>query len=313
MASRPLIPFLKEPWTSKSKYPAILVLNFFFASGVYVVLFGYCTIILANLKRKLVNKMLLGAVIALFLLASADIAISHFYFFQYALSSDSDSDSDSASNGTTQNQSDRVPHHHHPWSTTLMYKFGLYILAKYVSVVSVISRCYTFWKNKPILIAPIALAICGTVVSFASIPAIQLGDRLLAASFITSAAANLSVTLLIVTRMWWSSRKFRSPMRMDLFAINNLVISLILDSGAIYSVSIFLYLLFHSLVLAACLTQIAGITATTIILRNLHREAFDDSDNTTFSTTAVPTQLDMRTSSTAPVVVTVTDQPSAKK
>lgn len=85
-------------------------------SGVYVVLFGYCTIILA--KRKIVQKIVLGAVIALFLLASADIAVTLFFFFRYALAS-----------RTTLNQTGNQP-----WSRTLKYKFALYIFAKYVSL-----------------------------------------------------------------------------------------------------------------------------------------------------------------------------------
>jgi len=186
-----------------------------------------------------------------------------------------------------------------------MYKFALYIFANAIASGLLISRCYTVWQNKRIIIAPIMLAICGTVISFASMKATQLGDRLLAASFITSAAANISVTLLIAIRMWWFSRKIRSPVRMDLFAISSLVTSLILDSGVIYGLSIFLYLLLHTLVLDASLTQIAGITTTAIILRNSHSEG-----NTTFDTTSTPSiQTDMRTTSTmgrhrTPAVVT---------
>jgi hypothetical protein len=133
--------------------------------------------------------------------------------------------------------------------------------------------------------------------SFASIKVIQLGDRLLAASFITSAAANLSVTLFIALRMWWTLRKNRLHVpRMDLSTLTSFVTSLILDTGAIYSLSIFLYLVLHTLLLSACLTQIAGITVTTILLRGSHGEGLDG--NTTFSTTVIPpTQADMQTSS----------------
>jgi len=267
---RPLIPFLKEPWTSQLKYPTILIVTFLF--GVYVVMFGYCTIIIA--KRKVVQRIRLGTLIALFLLASGDMAVTLYFFFRFALS-----------NANTLNGG-------HRWSKALKYKFALYIVANAIASGLLISRCYTVWQNKRILIAPIVLAVCGTGMGFASIKATQLGDRLLAASFITSAAANLSVTLFIALRMWWSLRKVRR-MAQDLSALSSFVASLILDTGAIYSLSIFLYLVLHTLLLSTCLTQVAGITVTAIILRSSHSEPFDDSD-TTFASSATRTQLDMR-------------------
>jgi hypothetical protein len=75
-----------------------------------VVLFGYCTIILA--KRKVVQRIRLGTLIALFLLASGDIAVTLYFFFHFALSS------------ATLNEAEGR------WSKTLMYKFALYIVAK---------------------------------------------------------------------------------------------------------------------------------------------------------------------------------------
>lgn len=272
---RPLVPFLKEPWTSKSKYPAILMETFLY--GVYVVLFGYSTVILA--KRKVVQRIRLATLIALFLLASGDIAVALFFFFDSALSSSGLKILDESGN---------------PWSKTLIYKFILYIVANAITSGLLISQLYTVWQNKRILIAPIVLAICGTAVSFASIKATQFGDQLLAASSITSAAANLSVTLSIALRMWWcSSRNFRLP-RMDLSAF---ITSFVLDTGAIYSLSIFLYLVLHTLILSTCLTQIAGITVTVIILRSFHTEVLDASGNSTFASTVMPpTQSDMRPS-----------------
>jgi hypothetical protein len=268
---RPLIPFLKEQWTSQSKYPTILIVTFLY--GVYVVMFGYCTIILA--KRKVVQRIRLGTLIALFLLASGDIAVTLYFFFRFGLSS-----------AITLLHEDG-----NRWSKTLMYKFAMYIVANAIASGLLISRCYTVWQNKRILIAPIVLAVCGTGIGFASITATHLGDRLLAASFITSAAANLGVTLFIALRMWWSLRKVRLP-RMDLSGLISFVASLILDTGAIYSLSIFFYLVLHTLLLSTCLTQVAGITVTAIILRSSHTEPFDS--DTTFATTATPTQLDMR-------------------
>lgn len=83
----------------------------FFISGVYVVMFGYCTIILA--KRKVAQRIRLGTLIALFLLASGDIAVTLYFFFRFTLSS-----ANTISEGGGR------------WSKTLMYKFALYIVAK---------------------------------------------------------------------------------------------------------------------------------------------------------------------------------------
>lgn len=76
-----------------------------------MVLFGYCAIILA--KRKVVQRIRLGTLIALFLLASGDIADTLYFFFRFALSS-----TKTLNEGGDQ------------WSKTLIYKFALYIVAK---------------------------------------------------------------------------------------------------------------------------------------------------------------------------------------
>ncbi|KDR70236.1 hypothetical protein GALMADRAFT_893033 [Galerina marginata CBS 339.88] len=264
---RPLIPFLKEPWSSRSKYPAILLETFLY--GVYVVLFAWCAFVL--IRRKMVQRTLLVATSLLFLLATADIIITGYFFFHFVLKPAAASTPSTTST-------------HETWNRLLEIKFGFYVVANAIASSLLISRCYEVWQNKRIVITPILLLICGTVISFVSISANQLGDRLLAASFITSAAANLSVTLLIATRMWWTSRKIRGIFNMDFSSMCDYIVSLILDSGAIYSLSIFLYLVFHTLVLDASLTQIAGVTLTAMTLRKASSEALGDT--TTFSSTS---------------------------
>ena len=88
-----------------------LQVTLIFIPGVNVVLFGYCTIILA--KRKVAQRIRLGTLIALFLLASGDIAVTLYFFLHFALSSTN-----------TLNETG------HKWSITLIYKFALYIVAK---------------------------------------------------------------------------------------------------------------------------------------------------------------------------------------
>lgn len=74
-------------------------------------MFGYCTIILA--KRKVLQRIHLGILIALFLLASGDIAVTLYFFFRFALFS-----------------ANTIHEGGNRWSKTLMYKFALYIVAK---------------------------------------------------------------------------------------------------------------------------------------------------------------------------------------
>ncbi|KAF8960651.1 hypothetical protein BDZ97DRAFT_1832956 [Flammula alnicola] len=272
---RPLIPFLKEPWTSKSKYPAILVQTFLY--GIYVVLFCSCAFMLA--RQKVIQRTLFIASSLLFLLASADMILTLYFFFRFVL-------------GSSTQSSSAVQNTHEPWNRILEVKFALYVVANSIASGLLISRCYTIWENKRIVIAPIALVLIATVISFVSITASQLGDKLLAASFITSAAANLSVTFLIAIGMLWTSRKVRGVIKMDLPRISNYVISLLLDSGAFYSFSIFLYLVFHTLVIDASLTQIGGIAITAMVLRNSHSCESLGGENAAFNATM--TQPEMR-------------------
>ncbi|KAF9479543.1 hypothetical protein BDN70DRAFT_688992 [Pholiota conissans] len=237
---RPLIPFLKEPWSSKSKWPAILLQVFFY--GIYVVLSACCTYTLW--QQKVVRRASFFITSILFCLASADIIVTIYFFFRFIVQ-----------RVATTSPTPSDPHE--TWNRTLEIKFAVYVVSNAIASSVLINRCYTVWENRRIIVAPIALVIIGTVISFVSISASQLGDKLLAASFITSAAANLSVTLMIVTRMWWTSRKVRRVVRMDLSTIAGYILSLLVDSGALYSFSIFLYLVFHTLVIDASLTQIA--------------------------------------------------------
>ncbi|KAF9561689.1 hypothetical protein CPC08DRAFT_419917 [Agrocybe pediades] len=124
-------------------------------------------------------------------------------------------------------------------------------------------------------------------ICFISITKSQLGDKLLAASFIISAAANLSVTLLIATKMWWTSKKIRQIFTMQFSDMCDYVVCLILDSNAIYSLSIVLYLGFHTLVIDASLTQIAAVTLAAMILRKSSADSLANT-STYSSSTSIP-------------------------
>lgn len=250
---RSLIPFLERPWDSKSKHPAILLEIFLY--GVHLVMFGSCLYLLT--RRHVTPRKLLAASSALFLLATADVIITLYFFFHFVLPKDL------ATTGIPLLQRD-----HKTWNEPLKIKFGFYVVANAIASGFLVHRCYEVWRNKRIVIAPIALIVVGTVLSFATISIRHLRGKLSATIFITSAAANLSMTLLIAIRSYWTSRKARAFFSLDLTRISQLVILLLVDSGALYSLSVFFFLVFHTLVISASLTQIAGLSITAIILRN---------------------------------------------
>lgn len=245
---RSLVPFSGRPWKSEFKYPAILLETFLY--GVYLVMFGSCAYLLT--RRNATRRKLLAALSVLFLLATADIIITLFSFFHFAIPKDS-----------------ALQKRGHPTalSNPLKVKFGFYVVANAIAGGFLVHRCYESWQNRRIVIAPIALILVGTVLSFVMISTRHLRNKLSAASFIISAAANFSMTLLIASRIYWTSRKARA-ISLDLARITEVVAVLLIDSGAIYSLSVFLYLVFRTLVISASLTQIAGVSITAMILRN---------------------------------------------
>ncbi|KAF8908166.1 hypothetical protein CPB84DRAFT_1959343 [Gymnopilus junonius] len=248
--SKPLIPFLEAPWSSKSKYPAILLEIFFY--GVYVVLFGCAAFTL--IRQKSVQRPVLAAFSLLFLLGTADVILTTYFFFKFVL------------------QVPGVTRKDEKWNKFLEVKFAVYLVANAISSSFLIIRSYEIWHNMRIIVAPVLLVLCSTVIGFVSISARHMGDKLLASSFITSAAANLSVTLLTATGILWTSRKMRGNFKITFPDIFDYVSNLLIDSGALYGLSIFLYLVFHALVVEVSLTQIAGITITAMILRKTSSE-----------------------------------------
>lgn len=250
---RSLIPFSERPWKSKFKYPAILLETFLY--GVHLVMFGSCAYLL--IRRNVTRRKLLAALSVLFLLATADIIITLFFVFHFAIPKD------------LSRAAIALQERGHPKTLgdPLKIKFGFYVVANAIASGLLVHRCYEFWQNRRIVIAPIALILVGTVLSFVLISTRHLRDKLSAASFIISAAANFSMTLLIASRVYWTSRKARA-IPLDLARIKEVVAILLIDSGAIYSLSVFLYLVFHTLVISASLTQIAGVSVTAMTLRN---------------------------------------------
>ncbi|KIM43570.1 hypothetical protein M413DRAFT_384002 [Hebeloma cylindrosporum] len=131
--------------------------NFFpqleiFLYGVYLVMFGSCLYLLT--RRNVTPRKLLVASSALFLLATADVIITLYFFFHFVLPKDL------ATTGIPLLQRD-----HKTWNEPLKIKFGFYVVANAIASGFLVDRCYEVWRNKRIVIAPIALIVVGTGIS----------------------------------------------------------------------------------------------------------------------------------------------------
>ncbi|TFK31629.1 hypothetical protein BDQ12DRAFT_729390 [Crucibulum laeve] len=238
----PSIPFEREPWTSRSKYAGMLLETFLF--GLYIVLFSGCIYLLAKHKKS--QRILLVATVISFALASADLGLTLFSFFRFAVH---------AGQG--------YPSVTEPGSI-MNYKFSIYVAMNAITTGLFINRCYLLWLKKRIAILPTLLILGGTLSGFLAIAKLPIEDRLLAVSFISTVASNLIVTVLSAGRMMWTARKANA-----LFGIEgryfHLAASILVESGALYTLTVFLYLLVRSLVLELTLTQIAGIASCLMI------------------------------------------------
>lgn len=259
------IPFLEEPWTSRDKFAAMIIQTFLY--GVYMVLVASTLFMFYH--RKIWKRPLVLSTLTLFALGTADMIVTAAYFLLVALKGSFDGP---------------IIHSPEARSHLLEIKFCLYIISNAFTSGILINQSHNLWRNKCLLVLPMFLVIIGTVVSFISLTTAKLQDRLIATGFITFAAANIFVTTLIAARIWWVSRKAWELDRFSFTRLADFSCSLVLDTGAIYSVSIVLYLLFHTLVLNAPLTQIACVSVTCMMLRHLY--AWEGGSNTsTFETT----------------------------
>jgi len=148
-------------------------------------MFGSCAYLL--LRRNVTRRKLLAALSVLFLLATADIIITLFFVFHFAIPKD------------LSRAAIALQERGHPKTLgdPLKIKFGFYVVAKYVQNIAdfldsqvpcsaiasgllvgqnasscsffltsyQVHRCYEFWQNRRIVIAPIALILVGTGIS----------------------------------------------------------------------------------------------------------------------------------------------------
>ncbi|KAJ7671203.1 hypothetical protein B0H17DRAFT_195558 [Mycena rosella] len=145
----------------------------------------------------------------------------------------------------------------------------IYVVNNVVADGLVIYRCYSIWnRNIYVVILPIILLITSSILGW---------DILLPFDpfFAMSLATNVLVTALTAGRIWWICRKARSYLKTDVQKRAVASISILVESGVIYSASVLAYLILGAIPSASIvqepifemLGQIVGIVPTLIIVR----------------------------------------------
>jgi len=156
-----------------------------------------------------------------------------------------------------------------PYDNLSLANMTLYVVNNVIADGLVIYRCYSVWnRNIYVIIVPIILLVISSVFGW---------DILLPLEpfFALSLATNILVTTLTAGRIWWICRKARSYLKTDVQRRYVSSISILVESGVIYSVSVLIYLILGAIPSAnivqepvmEMLAQVVGIVPTLIIVR----------------------------------------------
>ncbi|KAJ6594685.1 hypothetical protein B0H19DRAFT_1096454 [Mycena capillaripes] len=216
-----------------------------FFYGIYMVLFCICIYILLHRPRDLGNVVLLVTAITLFTLATAQTVIN------LVLGAADIDDVDV------------------PYDQLSLADMTIYVVNNVIADGLVIYRCYSVWnRNIYVIIVPIILLVVTSVFGW---------DILLPLDpfFALSLATNILVTTLTAGRIWWICRRARAYLKTDAQRRYVSSISILIESGVIYSVSVLTYLILGAIPSASIvqepvmemLAQVVGIVPTLIIVR----------------------------------------------
>ncbi|KAJ7140925.1 hypothetical protein C8R44DRAFT_762099 [Mycena epipterygia] len=213
--------------------------------GIYLVLFCICIYVLLHRPRNLGNTVFLVTATALFTLATVQAVIN-------LVLGASDIDGIDI-----------------PYDQLSTANFMIYAANNVIADALVIYRCYTIWnRNIYVVILPLILLIVTSVFGWdILLPVVPF--------FALSLATNVLVTTLTAARIWWICRQARAYLRTDLQKRCVSSISIIVESGVIYSASVLAYLILGAIPSASIvqepimqmLAQVVGIVPTLIIVR----------------------------------------------
>ncbi|KAF8154715.1 hypothetical protein B0H34DRAFT_799467 [Crassisporium funariophilum] len=227
----------------------------------------------------------------MFVLASADTAITLHFVFRYMLRGQMT-----------------------PWR----YVYPVYLLFVTNNVIAdslILYRCYMVWgRRKSIIAGPCLLllvsTVCGYVFNAASSPNLR---KLQPVYLWMTFALNISVTLLTASRILWFAHTARAILGPEMARRYYSITVIVVESGAIYSLYVLLDLVVATIVLDAALIQVVGIVPTLIIVQvglgrvvqdvettiNFHRTEVRSSDtpvlDSIFSTTSAAPQTAQHT------------------
>jgi hypothetical protein len=188
------------------------------------------------------------------------------------------------------------------WNGLSILKQALYATENIIADGLVVYRCYAIWgKSWKIVVIPVIMLISTTVCAYLAVynfSQVHPGDNVFASNiaewgtalFSLSLATNIIVTSLIAGRIWWLSRNIRTYLGQRHQAKYYKAIGIIIESGAIYAISLLILLVLYTsktnaqYIVYDALSQIMGIVPTLIIVRiGLGIHVQDNS--TTFATT----------------------------
>ncbi|KAF9465908.1 hypothetical protein BDZ94DRAFT_1252548 [Collybia nuda] len=193
--------------------------------GVQLVLFCICAYILMQ-RRSSIQLVLLLVVTIMFLIATADLAIS----FRMIVD-DLQTVADTSSNVAL---------------THLYPKNPLYITNNFLADALLLYRCYLIWKGQRyIIIASSIFLVADTVWGYSSIgTAIFSLKSTFTSLFLWSVFAyNLIMTIVTAGRIWWIARAGRRLLGKRALKQYHTAIAILIESGAIYCISLLIMLL----------------------------------------------------------------------
>jgi len=241
-----------------------------FFYGIYLVLFCICIYILLHRPRDLANIIFLVTAVALFTNSTIQTFIN-------IILGASDIDNINI-----------------PYEQLFYLDNMLYVANNVIADGLFIYRCYVIWnRNIYVVVVPTIMAVVAFV--FGVDQALPL-----APFFGITLGTTVLVTGLTAGRIWWIGRQARAHMKPDMRARYATNISMIVESGVIYSAGILTYLILGAIPFTLpaqdpsveMLAQIVGIVPTLIIVRvGLGLEVCSQSGSATSSGTVLDSNV----------------------
>ncbi|KIJ35026.1 hypothetical protein M422DRAFT_212789 [Sphaerobolus stellatus SS14] len=240
--------------------------------GSYAVLFSICIHILVFGPKRGVNRNLLVTAVAMFALSTIHVCVDLARAINAFITNSHEPEGASE-------------YYAQIWLWLNIFKQALYATNNILADGLVIYRCYIVWGfHWKIIVLPsimlIGTTVCGYLAVF-NFSQVVPGQNVFAlniaewgtALFSLSLATNIVVTSLIAGRIWWISRQTQAHVGRKHRQKYNNAVAIILESGAIYSVSQMTLLILYCVktnavfIVYDALAQIMGIVPTLIIVR----------------------------------------------